>query len=252
MKAKNLTIGLVGSVLLFVSAGIALADTVMLSATADASVYKWRNTVGEGYGAADYSYGYDDILKIRWHGLADSHKAYIKFTLPADFGTATSATVKITLAGSSPGGYDYDIYGLKDNSSGQDWAEGTGNHSGDPASVALTWNNAPANNVSDGHQFTSDATSVLATGSISSSMGASDYMSFSSQALTDFINTDTDKVITFMISGHTDTTADPNFASRENTTYDGPILELTYTPVPEPASIVILSSLIGMAFRQRF
>ena len=245
-KVKVTMMALAAAVALIMTSQ-AFADTVSISATADSSIYKWRS--GTGSNAQDTAYGYDDILKIRWHGVADSHKLYVKFTLPADFATATSATVKIVFAGGT-GGYSYDLYGLKDNAAGQDWAEGSGYIYPKPASDGITWRNAPANKTDDGHLFTSDATGILATAM--APYNAGQCLSFSSQDLIDFINTDTDKVITFMVSGHSDTTADPDFASRENTTYDGPTLELTYTPVPEPASIIILSSLVSLATRKRF
>ncbi len=233
-----------------VMASQAFATTASISATADSTIYEWRDTVGEGWGASDYAYGYDDALKVRYYNHGDSHKTYIKFTLPADFSSATDAAVKLFYLSGNHNAVELNIYGLKDNASGQDWAEGSGSHQGDPPSDGLTWNNAPGNDTASENGFNSDATGVLATAREPDTNNT--FVTFSSQALTDFINTDTDKVITFMLAGGEKTTNDPNFASRENTSHDGPVLELTYTPVPEPASIIILSSLVSLAARKRF
>ncbi len=244
MKLKKLTIISLFLVAALAMTGSAWAATTTLTATADSGIYRWYGSGGTN--AQDSAYGYDDTLRVRWHGVADSYKLYVKFTLPSDFGTATSATLKFVYTGGA-NVYPYDAYGLKDSSSGQDWAEGSGYIYPNPASSGLTWRNAPANDTGSGHEFTSDATGVLDHSNTPGAAGQ--ILSFSSTDLTAFLNTDSDKVITFMVSGRMDTTATAEFASRENTTYDAPKLDLTYTPVPEPISMALL--MLGGLFTLR-
>ena len=117
------------------------------------------------------------------------------------------------------------IYGLKHASSGQNWIEsGAG---------SITFDNAPANDIS-GAFFTSDATGVLTSVS-SAPIGVVNFSS--TTALVDFINNDTDGLITLMVAQ-----ASPldsfRFASGETSVGIEPTLELTY--IPEPASVLLL------------
>ncbi len=220
------------------------AVTVDLVVSADADI---RET------APDQSYGIrTDLYSATSAG--NSMKSYMRFELPADFGTATSATLTLvrTRVASATVNLYYNLYGLNDGAAGQDWAQTT-SYVTAPATVqaGLTWNNAPANSTTN--TFTTDATSLVTSvmlpmgnngGVVGSSHG------FSSQALVDFINTDSDGIMTLMISRVNTTSAYDSFAAYEHATYAPPTLTLTYEPIPEPMTFALMG-LGGLLIRKR-
>ncbi|MFI4910937.1 MAG: hypothetical protein ACIAQZ_04650 [Sedimentisphaeraceae bacterium JB056] len=217
---RNLLIGL----LLSVSIATAETKTVTIPVAADCDI---REVV------PDTAYG------IRTDMVAatstSSMKIYMRFNLPADFAVASSATVKMvrTRVASATTNLYYNLYGLNDGVAGQDWLETTG-YVDNPATVqdGLTWNNAPAN--STGNTFTTDALALvnlvmLPAGDNGGAVGSEH--DFTSQGLVDFLNSDTDGVVNLMMSRHNTTSAWESFAGKENTTYSGPVLELTYDTI---------------------
>ena len=184
-------------------------------------------------------------------------KAYFKFELPVDFDVATSASFEITFKNLANAAWylDYQIFGLKDTASGNDWQDlAPGTYTG-ASSGGLTWNNAPANNTTEDYtnytdDFTSDATGVL--GGFTRSGGIGVTHNISAQALIDFINTDSDGVITLMMSRLNSATASSDlFYTREDASPLSPTLNLTYTPVPEPITIAIFGIGGLMAIRRK-
>ncbi len=225
-------------------AAVSPAVTVNLVASADADI---RET------APDLAYGIRTDLYAST-SAGNSMKTYLRFELPADFGTATSATLTLvrTRVASATVNLYYNLYGLNDGAAGQDWAETT-SYVTAPATVqaGLTWNNAPANSTTN--TFTSDATSLvtlvqLPMGNNGGIVGSSH--DFSSQALVDFINTDSDGVMTLMISRVNTTSAYDSFAANEHATYAPPTLTLTYEPIPEPITLALLG-LGGLFIRRK-
>ena len=193
--------------------------------------------------AADYAKGNRDGMWVYRNWSESIAKAYIKFTLPADFGIASAATFKITSMDvyNPLWNFQYDVYGLKDSASGNDWqALSPGTYTG-PPSGGLTWNNAPGNDPNS-NGFTSDMVSL---GSFTE-VGDGVEISFSSAALIDWLNTDTDKVVTLAFRKTTQTSYNSVFESTEGGF--APKLDLTY--VPEPATIAILG-LGGLMIRRK-
>ncbi len=210
--------------ILCVSCVCLAATTVNIPVSADADIRE---------ATADTAYG------ARTENIAstiagNSSKVYMRFALPSDFGTATSAKLRVvrTSVGSATVNLYYSLYGLNDGAAGQDWLETTA-YVSDPATVqnGLTWNNAPANAALNA--FTTDAASLsqimLPKGDDGGVVGS--VHEFTGQQIANCINNDTDGVVTFMISCDNTTSAFNSFAGKENTTYDEPILELTYEPL---------------------
>jgi hypothetical protein len=68
---------------------------------------------------------------------------------------------------------------------------------------------------------------------------AGDTRGIATQELVDFLNTDTDKVVTIMFSRLKDASTWNKFATKENGSYAPPTLQLTYEPVPELKTALI-------------
>lgn len=213
-------------VVLMAGAAFATPVTVTLDVTADSDVRQ---------NSADYAKG-----DRTWHYLCNtgtaSGKVYMRFALPEDFGTAVSATLNVWTGAvlSSSYGSTVNVHGVLDNVSGQQWQD---------VPHTLTWNNAPANDTSSSLGFTSDATGILGTfdiigGRYGAAVG--DQMSVSAQGIVDFLNDDTDKNINLMLSRVGVSSAYHGIAASEMGSVSGPQIVLTYEPVPEPMTVLLL------------
>jgi hypothetical protein len=212
------------TVVLFLAAAMVNAATVTLTPDADADVRM---------DAPDYGLGSRDQLYFNTDSNTGKYfKVYMRFELPADFGYAESAQLSLVRSTLGAWNFTYNLHGLKDDVSGQNWVESNG----------LTWNNAPANDTSSSFAFTQDATGVLDTFSVVGSNNEGTVggtHTFSSGDLITFLNSDTDGIINLMMSRAGESSSLEAFASKENGTYAAPQLELTYV-VPEPVSIALL------------
>jgi len=247
MKISTMSLAL--AMLVVALAGSAPAATVSLVTVADADV---RHIV------PDYSLGNrtEHTVKYPWTAN-DGTKLYMKFELPADFMTATAATFKITSANvyNPLWFFEYYVHGLADDGGGgqEEWQErntGTGSTWSWPY---ITWNNAPGNDVNSENGFLGNAPLLGTVTEIDDGVE----ISLSNQALVDFLNTDTDGLVTIMMSKVSQTSANSTFVSREGAgvTYPNanpPTLELTYVPIPEPATIalLVLGGLVGVRRRK--
>lgn len=212
-------------IMLFASVSLA-ATTVTLTPTADTDI---REIV------PDYAKSDRNVMLIK-SSPGDSAKGYIKYTLPLDTGTITSAEFKITRSSAGPWNYTYDVFGMKDAAIGNDWPElSPGDIPGQPYTSGLTWNNAPANDQGSMGGFDSnDVTASLGTFTFigtnnGGSAGGTETMS--SQDLVDFLNADSDRTVTLMIGRQGTSTSADLFATKEHTTLDAPSLVITYEPL---------------------
>ncbi len=220
---------LLTGILLLMLAFQAHADqtTVTLDAIADQDV---RQSV------PDYSKG-DRTVHLVKNVDGDSAKLYIKFQLPADFDTAIDATFKIVRdnVGHPSSNMYFNLYGMNDDVVGNDWPElAPGEIPGQPYTSGITWNNAPVNDTVSNNGFTADAAGPFAEQIVLPPQNhfgvAGSVHTVSGQDLVDFLNTDTDRIVTVMISRVSYTSVSDLFASKESGTYTGPQLEITYVP----------------------
>jgi len=166
---------------------------------------------------------------------AEDCKGYIRFQLPADFGSAASATLTMTRAVVG-GGWTYNVYGLNQGPIPNSpwttltWPELDSNSQPAPY-TATTWSNAPGNVTNSATAFSS-ATSLGTFASKTAANGgvAGDQCTLSSANLVNFINAATNYFVTIMISRTGVSTATDQWASKENGTFPGPTLTLDYYP----------------------
>jgi hypothetical protein len=181
----------------------------------------------------DKNFGATPQLMVK-KGIAPDYnrKTYLRF----DVGTQTAASKSASLTlcvgqayAVSPSDkvWTFNVYGLHDGAVpqaailGEDWDE-----------KAITWENAPANDTTSPNGTTADAT-LLGTFTIIGKGNPGDSVSLSSPELTKFVQSDTNGLVTFILTrAEADTKVGLDdvvhvFASKEQRTYAPPSLVLT-------------------------
>ncbi|MEM6331887.1 MAG: DNRLRE domain-containing protein [Planctomycetota bacterium] len=217
---------------LLLSAPAAQAE-VIVDAVVDADAYVGHgNDNNVNYGAAT------TLNTTRWinNFLGNSDKTWIRFDLNgATPGTITDAEFSLALADETArfGIFDFEVYGLNEGVSGEAPAG-----SGGWDEATITGANAPGNVVTS--TFEVDAAETTLLGTFTKPV-------FNPQAgetvgitagpgsdLVNFLNADTNGVVTLIVVRTTEDNRPNLFASKENGAIDGPSLSLT---VPEPGSL---------------
>lgn len=183
------------------------------------------------------NYGSESFVAVQNSTTTNARKTYLRFDLSLLGGLdVIAAELQLTPTNDFPvgTGLTIDLFGLNNLNSGESWSEA--------GTTGITWGNAPANNTGSNTLVTSDATSL------GSFVFTSDFedgvpISFSSTAIRDFINADTNGVVTFILTGPQPAGAmNYTFASKENVDGDQfPTLQVS--PVPEPSSFLIMGVL---------
>jgi hypothetical protein len=173
-----------------------------------------------------------------------SRKSWLRFDL-SSLGGMTVSDAALNLTGGVLGAnwpdpdhtHITNVYGLLDGDTDEAWSE-----------AVTTWNNAPGNVTGDGGEL--DPTRPVNLGSISVPKTAilGDLFTLSNAALVDFINADSNGVVTLILTDGTPGGAISGyaFASKESVQYAAP--ELSVTPVPLPAAAL---GLLGFSSRRR-
>ena len=129
----------------------------------------------------------------------------------------------------------FNVFGIKDNIAGEDWGEST-----------ITWSNAPGNDL-DGHSSMGADAILLGTFTLDGQGTPGEVITFSNSNLINYLNDDTNNIVSFAISRETiqnDTGGwIHNFASKEHSIYDAPMLDLTYS-IPEISNIYLIGIFI--------
>lgn len=231
------------AVALFALLSVPARAGVVLDADADTYVHQGGEGLHTGWRD---NFGNASELQLRPVQLW-SKKVYIRFDLSTVSGPITSATLALNVTVPRDGtAY---LYGLNDLHAGEAWVEGNG-ETGVPVPSTtppdpIVWHNSPA--VSNNTTAFDTNHSVL-LGSFSTSTAT---VSFSSAALADFVNADTDDLVTLMLAGgHTSTV---RFASKEHGAAAGPTLELDVPldVVPEPTALGLIGIVSLLARRRR-
>jgi hypothetical protein len=149
-----------------------------------------------GNNAANMNYGSSTIVGIKRDTAlnGNNRKGYLRFDLSSIATPIEDATLQLVYAGRSgdppANPSTYYVFGLNDGHAGELWDEST-----------ITWNNAPGNNTSSTNGFISDQTTLLGTVSVLiSQINVGDVIEFTSPELIEFLQNDTNGVVTIMLS----------------------------------------------------
>ena len=190
------------------------AEVVSITApTADARI----RAIG---GRENINYGTDQYITVQWN-VDGYQKGYMQFDTSSFADKMVAyATLELIVNFNNIGSgswQDIEIYGLDDGTTGEDTWTDTG----------ITWNNAPGNVTNDHAAFTNAIKlgqfHILPTdvaGTIVKLQGSK------GSALVNFLNANSNNTVTIMINSITGTGSAVAFASKEDTTYAAPKLDI--------------------------
>jgi len=193
----------------------------------------------QGGSGANSNYGGTTTVKTKNAVESDTltlfRKSYLRFDLSEFDQPLDGAALQLTAHGSDSSDQTFNVFGLLDGHARENWGEGT-----------ITYANAPANtSVADNsNDLTADA--ILLGTFTGGTSGTT--IDFASLALTEFIEQDTDDLVTFIITRQT---LDPvyggaihEFRAKEYPdTLDQFAPRLTlYFSTPEPATLSLLAA----------
>lgn len=198
--------------------------------------------------AIDTNFGTEDQVTSRYAG-SWSAKAYVRFDISSlvgageDIEDASLSFVLTDAIGYTTSAlYSMLVSVLLDGDTGENWDEST-----------ITWNNAPGNDTTS--QTALDPTRTQAVGYLrhhdaNYNPGAVATIQIPNY-LVDVLNADTDGKVTFIITGRIWSGFVRSYASRENTTYAAPTLDLTVVPEPMTMSLFGIGGLALLRRRQK-
>jgi hypothetical protein len=208
-------------------------------------------------GNATTNYGASGAVEVKYGATNDStnRKGYLKFDLTslnnAASDNVSAASLKLVVSsfsdsdGTPKTAATFTLFGLVDGTTGEDFVEGDGGTDNNPAGE-IRWDNAPGNVTSSD----TGVTNVFEIGDFTISNTLGSVATVNASSLVTFLNSDTNNVATFILVRKTqDQGLTTSFASKENTTYAAPTLEITL--VPEPSALSLLALPAAACLRRR-
>ena len=251
MKKKLLTTTFCVAISANCMISTAFAATVSLTTADGNGADTFIRSTLSGNNAANQNYGSSDSVLIK-NDIAlpgNNRKGYLRFDLSSITDSISDAELMLTYVdtntdtGANPG--IYNVYGLLDGHSAENWGENL-----------ITWNNAPGNNTASTGGVIAAETTLLGTFSLDvTSSVPGDQVSFSSSALVAFLLADTNDLATVLLTRQQQNFSVELFASKENATWAAPTLKLDLNPVPVPAAVWLfgtaLIGFVGMSRRRK-
>jgi len=236
------------------SAGCAIVAAGISTSAARAAVQPYTVASSEGQGAETYVQGgtgaannFNSSTQVRVSNggadLSQAYKGYVRFDLsqiPGWNGVANNASINLPFfdsqTGTTPGTMDWNfkLYGLNDGAAEQ-W---------DPATV--NWNNAPGNDTASANGAGAGTTLISPFTVTGTGEGG---ITILSAALDQFLNADTNRLVTFLVVRDTPATAGADYVhaiAAPQAAFTGPTLT-----VPEPSAATLLLLPAALVARRR-
>jgi hypothetical protein len=231
-----------------------------LAATGSFSAFVQQVTTNDGLGADSYvrkgsattNFGNATSILTKNNGTSGTtRKGYLRFELPTLFGGVLDAALNMEVTtnnqgggGTTPQNQTVNVWGLNDLDPGELWDES-----------GITWNNAPAN-LTGGNGIDSSVADFLGSFDVPNHPETDSKpieVMFSSQDLIDFINADTNGVVTLILQRQNSQGSwNLAFASGENFDLMPPTLTLgIFMPEPGTATLLVAGGLALIRRRRR-
>ena len=222
-------------------ADLAQAGAILTTADGNGADTYLSNDGQSASEGPDGTHGSAGSLVVRNFAGTRMKMAYVRFDLTGVEGDLSNAVLAYDILSTGNRDRTWDVYGLNDGVTGEDWSEAT-----------TSYNNAPGvipNPPTELAQFDIDETEITLLGTIGMiGSGAQVLRSDNSEAdtslnLNAFLVADTNDLVTFLLINNTsDSNASYSIAGKENTTAGVlfPTLELP-NAIPEPASLSLLA-----------
>ncbi len=220
----------------------AQAETITIStADGDGADAQLRGLIGTDDQSGDNFGSFSNLAyrlaRVSTAGIDRFQKSIIRFDLPDNIDTITSATLR--LFSTTAFAKDYDLQGLNEMSDygpgqlDETWSENT-----------ITWDNAPMHDGigNDSNSQAAGTIELIVNGGTTPASPGTE--SISNAALLSFLNSDTNGLVSFVIRADDNEASLGGFASKEHdgsgfTGLHAPELVLEYTVVPEPSTFVL-------------
>ncbi|MBZ0166182.1 MAG: DNRLRE domain-containing protein, partial [Candidatus Omnitrophica bacterium] len=211
-------------------------------------------------GEADINHGSEPLTWIK-HDLGlngNNRKSYLRFDLSGITDPVTDISFEISYAGTDGSGANsnppaspstYNVYGLNDGVAGESWNEST-----------ITWNNAPGNDIASAGGLIGSATTLLGSFDLTFPPTVDGTrISLNTAALLGFFASDTDDLLTLILTRQQQNTSVEYFAAKEDPNRVAPALNITTQMiepptgvVPEPATILLFGGgMVGAIMRRK-
>lgn len=191
-------------------------------------------------GTPNDNFGSSDSLTAT---SVSSRKAYIQFDLSSITDPIDTATLSFDVRTSPVPTFTFNVYGLNDGVTGEVWDEST-----------ITFNNAPGNASGFSAVDAAETTLVDSFDLDRTLFPVGNTVTLSSTQIADYLNSDTNGIVSFLIVRQTSGSQGSAFYSKENTASAiAPTLTIT-TTIPEPSTYALLGGLAAIslvAWRKR-